>query len=613
MSISPKTLFFVIFSFLGVLGFSILSPGCTGTGSKTSTENQKSRIINSSDTTRFHKMLQDYYEDEEKLFPVNATSNGDNRYNDQFPVDISDSYQSKEKSFCRQYLDSLKNYTSSNLTDNDRVSYDVMKFDLQNSMDGLKFKAFTEMPINQIFSTTLMFGQLGSGQSFQPFNTVKDYTNFLQRMNGFSVWCDTAIRNMRRGMTDGNVLPTVLVEKMIPQMQSFIVSDPKKSLFFSPIGLMPKNFTNNQKDSLSKVYEENIKTKIIPSYTKLYNFLKTEYLPKSRLSSGIGSLPMGKEIYDYSIQNFTTTKLSADSIFNLGLKEVARIHKGIDSLREVLGFKGNYSEFLRSLKTEPKIFPFTTDQQILDRFQEIYNKEKPAINKLFGKTPKTKFEIRKTEDFRAKSASSEYNQGTPDGKRPGIFYTPILDPKQYSSLIMESLFLHEAIPGHHFQISLQNENTSLPMFRRFYGNSAFAEGWALYSESLGKELGEYTDPYMLLGHLSADMHRAIRLVVDVGMHSKGWSREKAIAFALANEPITEEATVAEIERYMAAPGQALSYKIGALKIKSLRSKYEKELGSKFNLASFHDALLSDGCLPLQVLEDKMNRWEAAQK
>ncbi len=609
---------------LNFLSFSLVKPlyflmmmvffsgffACSQNTSKT--ENQK-ELVGRGDTANFHKMLQAYYEDQEKLFPVNATYNGDNRYNDQFPVDISASYQQKLKSFYTQYIDSLKNYEKASLPHTDQVSYSILDFDLRNSLEGLKYKAFTEMPINQIFSTVLIFGQLGEGNSAQPFKTVKDYTNFLSRIDGYSLWCDTAISNMRKGMVDGNVLPKPLVEKMIPQMQEFTGKDPKKSLFYSPILHIPKDFSSLEKDSLAKVYEQSIRIKIIPTYTKLYTFLKNEYLPKARKTSGIGALTDGKAMYDFCIQNFTTTHLSSDSIFNLGLREVSRIRKGIDSVRGVVGFKGNYAEFLKSLKTEPKIFPFKKDQEVLDRFQKIYDTEKPAISKLFGKTPKTRFEIRKTEAFRAKSASSEYNPGTPDGKRPGIFYTPILDPTQYSSLTMESLFLHEAIPGHHFQISLQNENTSLPMFRRFYGNSAYQEGWALYSESLGKELGVYTDPYMLLGNLADDMHRAIRLVVDAGMHVKGWTREKAIAFALDNEPTTVDATVAEIERYMAAPGQALSYKIGALKIRSLRDKYQKLLGVKFNIAKFHDAILSDGCLPLQVLEENMDQWAKMQQ
>ncbi len=595
-----------------LVGINVLF-SCNNPSKNSGTTGMDSANTRGADTARFHKMLQAYYEDGEKLFPVNATFNGDNRYNDLYPIDISQSFQQKEKAYYQQYLDSLKNYVKSSLPNNDQVSYEIMDFDLHNSLDGLKFKAIAEMPINQIFSPILIFGQLGSGQSAQPFANAKDYTNFLSRINGFAEWCDTAIGNMKRGMVDGNVLPKVLVEKMIPQMQSFMDKDPKKSLYYAPILNFPKDFTQGTKDSFDQAYVEAIRTKIIPTYTKLYNFLKNEYLPNARLTSGVGALPDGKALYDFCIQNFTTTNLSADSIFSLGLKEVARIHKGIDSLRVVLGIQGDYAAFLKSLKTEPKIFPFTTDKQVLDRFQAIYDKEKPALSKLFGKTPKTRFEIRKTEAFRAKSASSEYNQGTPDGKRPGIFYTPILDPKQYSSLTMESLFLHEAIPGHHFQISLQNENTSLPMFRRFYGNSAYAEGWALYSESLGKELGEYTDPYMLLGNLADDMHRAIRLVVDVGMHVKGWSREKAIDYALANEPTTLDATVAEIERYMSAPGQALSYKIGALTIRSLRNKYSKMLGSKFNIAKFHDALLADGCLPLKVLEENMDRWAKSQQ
>ncbi len=567
---------------------------------------------NSSAREPFDKLLQQYYEESLQVFPLNATANGDHRYDDRFPNDNSTSYRALEKSFFTKYLDSLKSYDTSKLSKGDLLSYKVLKYDLELQREALSYKAFNDMPINQIFSQTLVFPQLGSAESFQPFETVKDYENFLKRIDGFTVWCDTAISNMRTGMKQGYVLPKALVVKIIPQMKSFVDVRADKSVFYGPVRKFPKTFTDAQKSDLTNKYTIAITGQIIPSYRKLENFLSKEYLPAARNTSGIGALPGGDQLYKFALKSFTTTAISPDSVFNLGLKEVARIRTRMDSIRQATGFKGDLAAFLTYVRTDKKFTPFHSDKEILDEYQKIYATEKPRLPSYFGKLPKTRFEIRKTEDFRAASAAfGEYNQGTADGKRPGIFYTAILDPAKYSSITMETLFMHEAIPGHHFQISLQNENTSLPMFRRYYGNSAFVEGWALYAESLGNVLGEYKDPYELLGHLGDEIHRAIRLVVDAGMHSKGWTRERAIKYMLDNEPTSTHEAEAEIERYMAAPGQAVSYKVGALTIQALREKYRKSLGDKFRISDFHDAVLGSGALPLQIFIENMDSWAAS--
>jgi uncharacterized protein (DUF885 family) len=261
------------------------------------------------------------------------------------------------------------------------------------------------------------------------------------------------------------------------------------------------------------------------------------------------------------------------------------------------------------MKTSKQFMPFKTPEEVLNAYRNIQQQIQPNLSKMFSRTPKTGFEIRQTEAFRAASASAEYNQGSPDGSRPGIFYVPILDATTYNTTSgMESLFLHEAIPGHHYQISLQQENADLPKFRRFAWYGAYGEGWALYSESLGKELGLYKDPYQYMGALGDEIHRAIRLVVDVALHTKGWTREQAIRYMMENEAISEQGATAEIERYMAIPGQALSYKIGALKIAELRNKYQQQLGDRFMLAAFHDELLEGGVMPLEILERKMDEW-----
>lgn len=337
--------------------------------------------------------------------------------------------------------------------------------------------------------------------------------------------------------------------------------------------------------------------------------MQNEYLPKARLSSGIGATENGANYYQYLIKVLTTTQEPADKIYQTGLAEVKRIRTEMENTKNKVGFKGDLKAFFEFMRTDPQFTPFHSPKEVLDAFHAIHKKMEPKLKRMFGRVPKTPFEIRQTEAFRAASASAEYFQGTLEGGRPGIFYVPILDASKFNTTSgMESLFLHEAIPGHHYQISLQQENKDLPQLRRFGGNSAYAEGWALYTESLGKELGLYTDPYQYMGALGDEIHRAIRLVVDAGIHSKNMSREEAIQYMMENEPISEQGAIAEIERYMAIPAQALSYKIGALKIREIRERLSKEMGSKFTISNFHDELLKDGNMPLDVLESKMNLW-----
>jgi uncharacterized protein (DUF885 family) len=353
---------------------------------------------------------------------------------------------------------------------------------------------------------------------------------------------------------------------------------------------------------------------LVPSYAKLRDFLKNEYLPKARTTTGISAVPGGDKYYNYLIRYWTTTDKTPEEIYQTGLAEVKRIRTSMDSVKNAVGFKGDLTAFFEFMKNDKQFMPFKEPKQVLDSFQSILKKIDPNLKKMFGRTPKTPFEVRQTEAFRAASASAEYSQGSPDGTRPGIFYVPIVDATKFNTTSgFESLFLHEAIPGHHYQISLQQENEKLPKFRRFAWYGAFGEGWALYTESLGKELGLYTDPYQYMGALGDEIHRAIRLVVDVGMHTKNMTREEAIKYMMENEAISEDGATAEIERYMAIPAQALSYKIGALKIQELRARYHEMLGDKFKLSAFHDELLKDGVMPLEVAERKMDAWAQKQK
>jgi uncharacterized protein (DUF885 family) len=565
------------------------------------------------DSTKFGNFLENYYQDQLKLTPLQATIVGDERYNDLLPNDGSLEFIEIWKQFNTRFLDSLKNFERAELSANDQLSFDNLKYQLEMNLEANKFH-FEYLPFNQMDALPLIIGQMGSGTSAQPFKTVKNYEDWLKRVDAFSVWSDTAIGNFKKGIASGIVMPKVLVEKMIPQMKSMVVSDPKKSLFYGPIDLLPKDFSAADKERLTKEYTNSILHVIVPSYKKLGDFLQKEYLPKTRLSSGFSSFPGGIEMYTYQVKLQTTTNKTPEEIYQTGLSEVARIRMAMDSIKNSVGFKGDLNAFFQFMKEDKQFKPYHNAKEVIAAFEDIHQRMQPSLKKIFLHTPKTPFEIRQTEAFRAASASAEYNAGSADGKRPGIFYVPILDATTFNTTSgMESLFLHEAIPGHHFQISLTQENTELPKFRRYGGHNAYVEGWALYCESLGKELGLYKDPYQYMGALGDEMHRAIRLVVDVAIHLKNMSREEAIKYMMDNEAISEQGATAEIERYMAIPAQALGYKTGSMKISSLRTKYEKELGTKFNLAEFHDQVLKDGSLPLSVFEAKMDTWAATKK
>lgn len=553
-----------------------------------------------------------YHEERLKLFPMDATMAGDNRYNDLLPNVLTAEFREQVKELYSKYNEQLKQYDRDKLSENDRMSYDVLQWECDMTLKGLTFKDYL-MPVNQMWSLHLWFGQLGSGSSAQPFKTVKDYENWLSRLDAYVAWCDTAIVNMKKGLKAGYVLPKALTLKTIPQFAAMDHGPVKDHLYYTPINNLPAEISAQDKARLTKAYEHIIETKIIPAHKRVKDFLQNEYLAASRTSSGIHAVPEGKAYYDYLIKLYTTTNMTADQIFNLGKLEVDRISGEMEAVKKQVGFQGDLKAFFAHLRTKKELMPFTKPEQVLANFNAIHERMKPNLTKLFDKTPKTPFEVRRTEAFREASASAEYNPGSQDGTRPGIFYVPIPDIKNYNVLSDEDLFLHEAIPGHHYQISLQMENTSLHDFRRIQNYSAFAEGWALYTESLGKELGLYTDPYQYFGMLSAEMHRAIRLVVDAGIHTQGWTREQAIQYSKDHEAETEESIIAEIERYMSIPGQALSYKIGQLKIRELRSKAEQELGEKFKVAEFHNQVLDSGCVPLQVLEAKINRWIGSVK
>ena len=553
------------------------------------------------------KLFADYYEERLKLYPLEATFAGDNRYDDLLPNVLTDSFRAELNAFYRRYLDALGGLESGKLSEDEQMSHDVLTWECEMNLKLLQFPTHL-LPVDQFNSLHLLIGQFAGGTSAQPFKTVRDYENWLKRLDAFAGWCATAVTNMRAGIKQGYVLPKALIRKVIPQMADLAEHPVEDHVFYAPVKLMPAGFSPADRQRLTLAYADMVRTGIIPAFQNLHDFLAGDYLAAGRDTSGIAALPNGKEFYQLQIQSYTTTDLGAEEIFELGQREVQRLLAEMEKVKESVGFRGDLKGFFEHVRTRKELMPFTEPQQVIDNFNAIHRQIQPSLKRLFNLVPKTAFEVRRTEAFREASASAEYNPGSLDGTRPGIFYVPIPNIAEYNFYSDEDLFLHEAIPGHHYQISLQQENAKLPQFRRIILYSAYAEGWALYCESLGKELGLYQDPYQYFGMLSAEMHRAIRLVVDTGLHTKGWTREQAIQYSLAHEAESEASIVAEIERYMAIPGQALSYKIGQLKIRELRARSEKALGDQFDVREFHDRILESGCVPLKLLEQKIDRW-----
>lgn len=572
------------------------------------------------DSASLDSLFQAYYEFKLRINPIEASKAGENKYNDHIANYISDSYQQDLITNYTQFLDAAGTYDSISVSPAQWMSLKVLQWDCDIKREGLTNKmvtiaspiydmpTFELMPLAQISSLQLYVSQLAAGKSVQPFHTVEDYENWLKRIDDYLVFLDTCMAKMRIGMDKGIVLPKTLTQKMIPQLDGFILDSVPQHLFYTPITAMPEGFSKEDQDRLSKAYIFMITDKLKPKYIQLQDFLIKEYLPACRETDGLGALPNGPETYNYLVKYHTTTTMNVDEIHELGKSEVARILLEMEKAKNAIGFQGDLKAFFEHIRKRKDQMPFTAPEQVIANFNVIKDRITLKLNDVFDMQPKADFEVRRTEAFREASASAEYVPGTKDASRSGIFYVPIPDVTTYNKYADESLFLHEAIPGHHYQLSLQQENKKLPEFLHPESMGVFVEGWALYAESLGKELGLYKDPIQYFGMLSMEMHRAIRLVVDSGIHGKGWTREEAIKYSLDHEAESEASVISEIERYMATPGQALSYKIGQLKIRELRTRAEVTLGERFSIREFHNQVLNSGSLPLVLLEEKIETW-----
>ncbi|KIQ98256.1 DUF885 family protein [Lysobacter sp. A03] len=558
------------------------------------------------------RLYAQYWEEMLKHNPLAATYQGDARYNDQLPNFLSREYRDTSRAFTADWLEKIESLGPDGLEGQDLLSWQIFVEDARDELASQKFPAWMQ-PVNQFYNIASTFVQLGSGTGAQPFKTVQDYDNWRERASNIPVLFNQAIANMGEGIQAGVVQPRALMEKVLPQLDALIKEDPQQTLFWKPLADMPESFSEADRKRIEDEYAQLISTVLMPSYSHLRDYIANDYLPHTRNSAGMAELPNGQDWYAFRVHQTTTTDLSPAQIHQIGLDEVARIHGRMHEVMDEVGFKGTLEEFFVFMQTDPR-FEFASEDKLLEFYRGLEAKVNAKVPELFSLVPKAPFEIRPVEAFRAQSAAGgSYMTPSEDGTRPGVFYVNTYDLPTRKTWDAEDLFLHEAIPGHHFQLALQQELTGLPAFRRFGGQTAYIEGWGLYAESLGKELGVYEDPYSHFGYLQNELWRAIRLVVDTGLHSKGWTREQVIDYMLDNSAESRTQAVAEAERYMAIPGQALAYKIGELKILELRKRAEEALGEKFDIRQFHAEVLKDGSVPLDVLEGKIDRWIAASR
>ncbi len=552
-----------------------------------------------------------YWEENLQASPLLATRIGDNRFNDRLGAVTSAESRATTKRIADKYLARTAEFDPAGLPADDRISYDLLRYNLQRSLEALTYPSHL-VPINQMFGTHLAFAQLASGRAAQPFRSVKDYENWLARAASIPAVIDGWIVDMRDGIKQGVVLPKALVRPMLPQIENLSPDDLNKNVYMSPVQKFPAGVGESDQKRLTAAYTALVREQIAPAHRRLLVFLRDTYLPAARDSVGLSASPNGQAWYAFQARSSTTTDLSPGAIHQIGLAEVARIRTLFEGSKTRVGFKGSLGEFLAHLNAAPEL-RFKTREEIQAAYEALRPRVDAKIPAFFGRVPKTPFEIRPVEAFREVAfAPAAYSSGLADGSRPGIFYFNAYQPETRTHFTTTAYYVHEAIPGHHFESSLSSEHPSLPAFRRFGGSTAYSEGWGLYSELLGEEMGLYDDPWQYVGRLAAEIWRAVRLVIDTGVHAKGWTREQSIAYFIANVPQGEGVAIQEVERYIAIPGQALSYKIGEIKIRELRTRAEKALGKKFDIREFHDEILTHGSVPLSVLEAAVNRWIAAK-
>ena len=559
-------------------------------------------------------LVKDYDDAHLKLYPTDALWRGDRRFLDKYEDTLTPEFLVEARKENADFRARLARIGAGGLDEEDRLSREIFAWQLDDEARSLApgiAERFQMLPLEQFGGAQVYFATEMEWRGRFPFNTTAQYAQAMSRMKGFAHWMDTAIARMRDGMKTGVTLPKTVVVRVIPQAEEQADKPLDDSVFMGPAKSMPDTIKGEDRARIAKEYRQIVAGVVIPAYRRLADFLKNEYLAKARDRVGLSAIPGGHEMYLYLVRHHTTEDTSPEDFHRIGLAEVARIKAEMERVKDKIGFKGDLPAFRAYLRNDPK-FKFKSRDEMMAAYQDVKAKIAGALPRVFDHLPRTPFEIEFFDDFQAPAqAAANYEPASADGSRPGIFNINGYDLPSRPTYTTEVLSLHESMPGHHLQMMLAQENTSLPAFRRFNGPNAFIEGWGLYSERLGKALGLYTDPYQEFGFLSFDMWRACRLVVDTGMHNGHMTREEAIQFMLDNTSLTRTDVEAEIDRYIAYPGQALAYKAGQLDLLRLRDRAKAALGPKFDIRAFHDAVLLDGPMPLSILDAKIGRWIAA--
>jgi uncharacterized protein (DUF885 family) len=559
------------------------------------------------------QLFEEWSEASTQLNSNGAIGRGDRRFDDRFVVTITEEYRAASRALNEEYLERLRRIDRSALSESDRISFDMFQEQRRIAIEADEIgwtRAQALLPVTQFFSLQSSIANQGSGAGSIPFRTPSDYDNWLKRLEGWYEWVDVAIANMRIGMEEGVVQPTVVVERTLPQLAAHVVVDVEASLFWRPVENIPDGFSDEDRERIRGEYTEAVRERIVPSYQRLHDFLRDEYLPRTRSTVGIGDLPGGGEWYDFLGRFYTSTDTPVAEIHEIGLREVDRILGEMREVMDEVGFQGTVQEFFTWLREEPRFY-FGSRQDLLDGYEALREVVESRADRIFhpDTRPEAAYEIHPIAEFEEQSqAGAYYSRPSPDGTRPGRFFVNTYDRRARPSYSMTALFLHEAIPGHHFQIGVQQENEDLPDFRRFGGSTVFVEGWALYAETLGHEMGLYDDPYQRFGQLTAEIWRANRLVIDTGIHLHGWTREEGIDQMVRTTSMGMSDIVAEVERYIAMPGQALAFKMGQLKILELRERARDALGDAFDIRDFHEVVIGEGAMPLHLLEARVEAW-----
>jgi uncharacterized protein (DUF885 family) len=561
-------------------------------------------------------LADEFYKARAEFDPLNyATANGDPRYDDKIGLAISPKVRADYFAHLHRLKTRLAAIPSTGMGDKDGLNRDILGFLIDSSL-GLEPYPEHLLPISQMDNVPSVLANYASGTGSQPLTSPAQYHAYLSRLKELPAWIDQAIANMRVGMGKNIVQPKAVTSAMIPQFEQMLSATPEENIFYTPIKIMPASFSAEDRQQLTAAYRALVAEQLLPALIRLNKFLKGEYLPVSRASTGLDALPNGAAWYLARIKNSTNLPLAPDAVHEMGLKEVARIEAQVAELMPKLGYKGPPGAFSKWVLESKQFKPYASADQVVAGYQRIYDQVNAQLPAYFDILPKAKLAIQLEPELTRATASDHYTPLAADGSHPGVFWPVVNDPKDYSTVGMVTLFLHEGVPGHHLHAALLKE-IPLPDFRKFntenLDTAAYTEGWALYSETLGTEFGFYKEPEAYFGHLNNQMLRAVRLVVDTGMHAKGWTREKAIAYSVEKLGYSEARARNQIERYMATPAQALAYKIGALKILELRTRAQQALGGKFSYAHFHDVIVGDGTLPLPIMESRVDGWIAKEK